>query len=367
MAEPLKNIYTPEFFDQFAATLKKVKPSFKPKDFLKQIFDDQWKTFELKQRMRHIAAVLNKNLPGNYKDKLTTVVQIIEAYQQKGVKGGFEYMFLPDFIEQFGMDDFERSLEAMETVTQFASCEFAIRPFLLKHQQKVMKQMLKWSKHPHPHVRRFASEGCRPRLPWAMAVPALKKEPSPILPILENLKDDPSLFVRKSVANNLNDIAKDHPDIVAAIAKQWKGHSNETDWIIRHGCRTLLKKAHPATHALFGLHAPDCEIVNLKLNRNKLTIGDRLGFSFELKTGKKTSKLRLEYAVYYVKAGNKLSRKIFQLTERNFEPSSTYSFKKEQRFEDFTTRRHYPGNHKIAIVVNGKEMALKHFDLVKSN
>src|SRR5688572_14204950 len=149
--------------------------------------------------------------------------------------------------------------------------------------------MLKWSKHARRHVRRLSSEGCRSRLPWAMAIPALKKDPSPILPILENLKNDESLFVRKSVANNLNDIAKDHPQVVLELVKKWKGNSEQTDWIIRHGCRTLLKKADQNVYALFGLNGKtNCEVNNLKLSKTKIKIGERLGFSFGLKNaGKK--------------------------------------------------------------------------------
>ena len=364
MAEPLKNIYNKTFFENFTAVAKQVIPQFNEKAFLEQVLDDNWAEKELKQRMRHVALILNTHLPGNFKNKLATIIQLIKQLKASGIKGGFEYMFLPDFVEQFGLDDWKISLRAMETITQFTSCEFAIRPFLLKHQDEVMKQMEVWSKHPHPHVKRFASEGCRPRLPWAIAIPSLKKDPSTIFPILENLKNDNSLFVRKSVANNLNDIAKDHPDLVADLVKSWKGQSEHTDWIIRHGCRTLLKKAHPSTYQLFNLNVTaDCVVSNLKLSKSNLRIGDRLGFSFHLKTGSKSSRLRLEYAVYYVKAGNKYSRKLFQLSESTFAPSKLYSFKKEQRFENFTTRKHYPGIHTIAIVVNGKELATKDFML----
>ena len=200
-----------------------------------------------------------------------------------------------------------------------------------------------------------------------MAIPQLKKDPSSILPILENLKNDESLFVRKSVANNLNDIAKDHPELVVQLVKKWKGTSKETDWIIRHGCRTLLKKADAKVYELFGLNGkPNCEVINLKLSKNKIKIGERLGFSFHLKnTGKKPGKLRLEYAVYYVKANGKQSRKLFKLAENNYQPNNQYSFKKEQRFQDFTTRKHFPGRHKIGIVVNGQELVSKEFMLLQ--
>lgn len=365
MPEPLKNSYSRSFLQRFATEVTQVVPAFRHHDFVEQVFDQNWEEKELKERMRHIAWVLNHYLPGSYKQQLLLLTRIIEQLKKSGIKPGFEYMFFPDFIEQFGQADVPASLQAMETVTQFTSCEFAIRPFLVKHPDVVMQQMLQWSRHAHPSVRRFSSEGCRPRLPWAMAIPALKKDPAPILPILKNLKSDPSLFVRKSVANNLNDIAKDHPDLVIKLVKKWKGKTKETDWIIRHGCRTLLKKANQHAYALFGLAgSTNCTVQNLKLSASKIRIGERLSFSFDLKPDC-VGTLRIEYAVYYAKANGKEVRKLFQLTEKPFEPGAVYTIRKEQRFQDFTTRKHYPGKHTIAIVVNGQERMAKSFALLQ--
>jgi 3-methyladenine DNA glycosylase AlkC len=367
MPEPLKNMYNARFFERFTDTAKEVIPAFNTQRFIKQVFDASWKAKELKQRVRHVSTLLKEQLPGSYKEQVENIIQLIERLEKKEIKGGFEYMFFPDFIEQYGLDDLKTSLNAIERITQFISCEFAIRPFLLRYQDEVMKRMLLWSNHPHHHVRRFSSEGCRPRLPWGMAIPQLKKDPSPILPILENLKKDESLFVRKTVANNLNDIAKDNPDVVLHLVKSWKGKSKETDWIIRHGCRSLLKKADEKVYELFGLNGKtNCEITNLKLGKSKIKIGDRLSFSFELKAmSKKPSRLRLEYVVYYVKASGKQTRKIFKMAESDYKPATIYSFKKEQRFQDFTTRKHFPGKHKIGIVVNGQELATAEFMLLK--
>jgi 3-methyladenine DNA glycosylase AlkC len=169
------------------------------------------------------------------------------------------------------------------------------------------------------------------------------------------------------VANNLNDIAKDHPEIVVEVVRRWKGISKETDWIIKHGCRTLLKKAHPSTYELFELsNKTACHVTDLKIDKARLKIGDRLRFSFTLKpTLAQPSKLRLEYAVYYVKASGQQSRKIFQLKENLFQPKESYAFEKVQRFQDFTTRKHYPGKHTLAIVVNGRELAQKEFELLQ--
>ena len=367
MAEPLKNMYNPSFFEGFTSIVNQVIPRFDKQKFLHQVFDTEWESRELKQRIRHIALSLNEHLPGSYKEQVALIIRMIEQTEKDTNKNSFPYIFFPDFIEQFGINNLETSLKAMERITQFISCEFAIRPFLLKYQGEVMAQMLKWSKHSNHHVRRFASEGCRPRLPWAMAIPLLKKDPTPILPILENLKNDESLFVRKSVANNINDIAKDNPEVVLQLIKKWKGSSKETDWIIKHGSRTLLKKADAAIYQIFGLNGKvSCEVNNLKLSKSRIRIGERLGFSFELKaTNKKPGTLRIEYAIYYVKFNGKQSRKLFKLSENNYHPDTIYSFKREQRFQDFTTRKHFPGKHKIGIVINGQELATKDFMLLQ--
>lgn len=364
MPELLKNVYSREFLVGFVKSVKQVLPHFNQEEFLQQIFDENWEAKELKQRMRHIAVTLKNNLEGSYNENISAVLAIIKHLQATGVKeNSFPYMFFPDFVELYGLDDLKTSLKAIETITQFTSCEFAIRPFILKYPEAVMDQMLKWSKHKSHLVRRFSSEGCRPRLPWAMTIPQFKKDPSPILPILENLKNDPSLFVRKSVANNLNDISRDNPEVVIKLAKEWKGDTPETDWIIRHSCRTLLKKADKNIYKIFGLNATaGCEVQDLKLLKSKIKLGEQLDFSFKLKLSDlKGDKLRIEYVIYYVKANGSHSKKIFKLAEARYAGDKVHSFKRHQRFLDFTTRKHYSGKHKIGIVVNGQELATKEF------
>jgi 3-methyladenine DNA glycosylase AlkC len=207
-------------------------------------------------------------------------------------------------------------------------------------------------------VRRFASEGCRPRLPWAMALPDFKKDPSPILPILEKLKDDDAEFVQKSVANNLNDISKDHPDLVLDICEGWKGSSKGADWIVKRACRTMLKAGNKRAMLLFGFGDPkSLHIENFKLAKKTAKIGDKVEFSFELnvKTRKK-SKVRLEYVVHFAKAGGKTSKKVFQLIEKTHAPGK-HELKRNHSFADMSTRKHYPGKHRISIIVNGVEKA----------
>jgi 3-methyladenine DNA glycosylase AlkC len=363
--EPLKNIYSKAFIDELTFVLKKVYPALDTNRFTKLVFNKDWPEKELKQRMRHIAEVMRQVLPEDLTEATDIIIRCVEELQ-KTYKGemSLAFMVFPDFMEIYGIEDYDIAINAFEKITQLASAEFAVRPFLIKYPEKMQKQMLKWSLHPHPMVRRLASEGFRPRLPWAMAVPYLKKNPALILSVLENLKQDESETVRRSVANNLNDIAKDHPDFVLELLSKWNGISDETDWVIRHGSRTLLKRGN--VHALkhFGLvEVKGIRIFDFKTDKKKIRMGDDLTFSFVLSV-KKEAKLRIEYGIDFVKANGKTNRKIFKLTEGVFEKGE-HHLSRKQSFRDFTTRKHYPGKHAIAIIVNGKEKEIVEFILTK--
>jgi 3-methyladenine DNA glycosylase AlkC len=361
----LKDIYNKQFFHFISTVFKNNIPNFNTHKFQKHVLDKDWENRELKERMRHITVCLREYFPVNYVDCLPIISSIVAELKKLDRKEfGLAYIFIPDFIEMYGIDDYENSFSSIEEITSLVSAEFAIRPFIVKYPKQSMKQMLVWSKHSNHHVRRLASEGCRPRLPWAMAIPHLKIDPKDIFPILENLKNDESEYVRRSVANNLNDIAKDHPALVMNLAAKWVGKNSNTDKILKHGCRTLLKKAHPDALKHFGFH--DCKVTvkDLQLSKKNIKIGDTLGFSFKIEVLQKMpARLRVEYGIYYVKSNGKQNKKIFQITERDFSNLEICEIIRKQRFTDFTTRKHYPGKHKIAIVVNGKEMAEMEFKL----
>ena len=205
MAEPFKNMYNKQFFDLFTKDLRLVIDDFDAHGFVSQIMDDEWEGRELKQRWIHITSILKKFLPADYKEAIAKILELLDHVKSTrpdfsvidDTKFGLmlEYgVILNNYVEQYGLDDYETSVKAIEKITQFTSCEFVTHPFIIKYPDKMMKQMLVWSKHEHWGVRRLASEGCRPRLPWAMALPNLKKDPTPIIPILENLKNDPARF-----------------------------------------------------------------------------------------------------------------------------------------------------------------------------
>jgi 3-methyladenine DNA glycosylase AlkC len=364
MAEPLKYMYNPEFFERLCPTLRKTIPTFDCQHFIRLIFNNQWPDLELKQRVRHISNCLRHFLPEHFPDAIKDLVRLSKNLLADGNREqGFQIIFIADYIEVNGVDFPNESLAAMESVTQLVSCEFAIRPFLIRYPEMTMSQMLKWSKHSHASVRRLSSEGCRPRLPWAMGVPHLKKDVSQILPILHHLKADESEYVRRSVANNLNDIAKDHPQIVLDLIRKWKTNDPNTSWIIRHGCRTLLKKGNNDVLNFHGFDPKSkSSIPSLNLPKAKVKIGDVLNFNFHfVNREKKPTAFRLEYAIDYLTSSGKISRKVFKITENKFDPGKKIEIKRKQSFKNFTTRKHYKGKHQITILANGKKLAAKEF------
>ncbi|MCL2766423.1 MAG: DNA alkylation repair protein, partial [Peptococcaceae bacterium] len=332
---------------------------FQVDEFLQSTIDETWDSLELKARGRKICLNLGKYLPADY----STAISIIDKIVAKC--NGFFCILFPDFVEVYGQDEsnWDLSMKALEKYTQYSSSEWAVRPFIIKHEERMMAQMYAWSKHENEHVRRLASEGCRPQLPWVQALPSFKKDPAPILPILEQLKTDPSLYVRKSVANNINDISKTHPGLVAKLAKDWYGKNELTDWIVKHGCRTLLKKGNRDVLAIFGYNdEASVDVVGFALDSTSISIGEDITFSFVIST-KETTKVRLEFGIDYVKSNGKRNRKIFQLSEVSLTGNQKKSYSKKHSFADLSTRKHYPGTHTITLVVNGAERGQLDFDL----
>ncbi|HDF2698192.1 TPA: DNA alkylation repair protein [Clostridioides difficile] len=357
MPELLKNMYNCESLYEVAVAIQSVYNSFKVDEFIKSTMDETWNNLELKARCRKISMSLGMYLPEDYKEALSIL--------EKSVTGFYFAFFFPDFVEVYGQDDinWDLSISALERNTEYWSSEFAVRAFIIKDEERMMAQMRKWSKHKSEHVRRLASEGCRPQLPWGQAISKFKKDPTPVLPILEQLKTDTSTYVQKSVANNLNDISKTHPDLVISIAKDWYGKNKSTNWIVKHGCRTLLKKGNRDVLALFGYD--DTTSINLQdftLETTSISIGEDLTFSFNI-LAKKATKTRLEYGIDYIKSNGKRNRKIFKISEVSLKENEKKSYMKKHSFADVSVRKHYPGIHSIAIIINGIEKDKLDFEL----
>lgn len=362
--EPIKNMLNACSLREGALVIQSVYEPIPVDAFVESTMDETWDGLELKARGRQMTINLKKYLPADYEKCLSIFDKVVEGYSSGVFVLGMSF---PDFVEVYGQDDtnWELSVAALARYTMLWSAELAVRPFIINSEERMMAQMLAWSKHENEHIRRLASEGCRPALPWAMALPKFKKDPTLILPILEQLKTDPSHYVRKSVANNLNDISKTRPDIVKKLAAEWYGENEHTNWIIKHGCRTLLKQGDRDILALLGLDdTQNIEVSAFALEATSAPIGSGMNFSFEI-SAKEATKARLEYGIDFVKANGKRSRKIFKLSEISLNANERKSYTRRHSFEDLSTRKHYPGVHAITLIVNGTERGTIEFDLVR--
>jgi 3-methyladenine DNA glycosylase AlkC len=351
----VKDIYNEQFINQLTKTLKKSSPDFNGKEFQEAVYLNDWESLEFKQRVRRISTAMFESLPKTYEEVIDIFYQTAPSF------GGLAGIIFPDYVEQYGLNDWEKSMEALEFFTPFSTSEFAVRPFFIIDQERMMRQMFNWAQSKNEHVRRLASEGSRPRLPWGSTVPSFKENPLQFIPMLESLLQDDSLYVRKSVANHLNDISRIHPTAITKIVEKWQGKDQRTDWILRHASRSLLKQGNRDILALFGYKASNkLQIRNLSLNKAAISIGEELLFSFDLavETG---TKVRLEYAIDYVKNNGNQNRKVFQITETVVEDGLIKSFSRKQSFKNMTTRKHYPGVHMLHVLVNGEVKASKDF------
>lgn len=361
--------YTVDFFDRFSGVLSRMVSGFEKDKFYEALFVGGWQEMALKEKMRQTALALHVCLPEDFVRASLILKEVTAYFLENPVEGGgFEFMSLPDYIELYGMDDYESSVSSMEAITQLASCEFAVRPFLVRYGERMITQMEAWSQHENEHVRRLASEGMRPRLPWAMGLPEFKKDPSPVLPILENLKNDPSESVRRSVANNLNDISKDNPDVVLEVVNRWKSAGGRTPELIKHACRTLLKQGHPAILDYYGLDHGEVEVAHFRVETPEVPMGGRMRFSFSVKNRSSSVQvIRLEYGLYYFRKNGSHSRKVFKISERSYSPGEAVSVFRHQSFEPITTRRFYAGWHKVSVIANGREMDIADFMLTEQD
>ena len=360
MPDLLKNMYNHKSLRKLALDIQAVYNPFQVKKFLESTMDKTWAGLELKDRVRRISLNLGRYLPADFREAIGIIDKVVPNYNE-----GFWGIFFPDFVEVYGQDktNWEISVCALERYTPYSSSEFAVRQFIINDEKRMMKQMYAWSKNKNEHVRRLASEGCRPALPWGQALTKYKKDPSPILPILEQLKADPSQYVRKSVANNINDISKTHPDLIAKLAKDWFGKNEYTNWIVKHGCRTLLKKGNHEVLAVFGFHdVSSINIDDIFLEKTAVLIGEDITFSFSVFVTK-AAKVRLEYGIDYIKSNGKKNRKIFQISEITMDANKKKHYTKKHSFADVSTRKHYPGLHSITLIVNGIERGKLDFEI----
>lgn len=383
MAEPLKNRYGPEVPAFIADQIQAVYPSFDRTAFLRDVLDG-FESLELMPRARHICQALKQHLPTRFADALSILMDSLGACLTDTRSFGMTaFRYLPHvyFVSTYGPpsihaghDDFERCMAAQYELTQRFTAEFSLRAFLTDFPDATLATLAVWATDANEHVRRAVSEGTRPRLPWATRLPAFQRDPSPVITLLDQLKDDPSRYVQRSVANNLNDISKDNPDAFYATVARWQAEWDEMDpaqrqgnrdWIIRHALRTAIKRGENQAFALSGCGPqPKLAVDQIEISPSHANTGDEVQIRCTLKNlGDTISTFVADLAVDYPKANGKHSRKVFKLKKLTLTPATSVSVSKRISLRNMTTRKHYPGSHPVFLLVNGQAHPLGTFEL----
>ncbi len=367
MAEPLKNSYGPEIPRRIAAMIAEVHPAFPKAAFLRDALAG-YEALELMPRGRHIARVLRTHLPQDVPAALDILLASLHAPRGDASGSLASFLFMPHtvYVSAYALDHFDAAMRAQHVLTQRFTAEFSIRPFIEQYPERTLAQLREWTGDPSPHVRRLVSEGTRPRLPWAPRLRALQRDPRPALELLELLKDDPELYVRRSVANHLNDIGKDHPELLAAVARRWlKNASPERAWIVRHALRSAIKRGEAGALAVSGFGAKaEVAVRKATITPARVRIGGKVHIAFDLVNKlSRSQRVLADLRVHYQKANGKTGAKVFKLKSVELAPRASLHFEKKLSLADLTTRRHYPGRHRVEVLLNGRAVLIGDFHL----
>lgn len=369
MPEPFKNLYNLDLIDTMAQVLSRTSSGFDAHAFATHAargLDE----LEMMGRADQISKALEEGLSESYLENVATLVSALHpsktselADMKSDASGiaGWAIVPLASYIARCGLGHPHESLAALREMTMRFSAEFAVRFFLVEHPDLTLATMTTWAKDPNHHVRRLASEGTRPLLPWGIKLHRFVQDPKPLMPILDQLKDDPSEYVRKSVANNLNDVSKNHEDLVSEIASTWlRDASRNRQRLVKHACRSLIKSGHPATFAAFGYAPPKLKNVRLTIPE-QVTLGQDMPIQFEF-YATEDQRLLIDYVMHFMRANGALSPKVFKWTEIEASTGEPKSIVKRHPYKPVTTRKDYAGKQIVSVQVNGCEVARQSFD-----
>lgn len=374
MAEPFKNLFNKNIIIGMGQQFFKAWPEFDQAGFVTMAANNL-DALELKERSNQITEALVAFLPKDYEFAAGVMLESLApdecsdtgdmTMSDHGISG-WAIMPMVDYVGLYGFGYFDLSMNLFKEMTKRSSSEFGIRFFLLADSERTLAVLKTWLNDPNQHVRRLVSECTRLRLPWAKRLPAYIKDPAPVISLLEALKDDEAEYVRRSVANNLNDIAKDHPGLVAQIAEKWlKDADKNRERLVRHACRTLIKQGHKNTLKALGYNDPSVKLRRLEVITPRVNFGEVLNFSISIVlTSELEQNLIIDYAIHHQKANGNTTPKIFKWKAIKPKPKAILTFKRKHAFKKITTRTYYPGTHRLEIFVNGVPFGTRDFELV---
>lgn len=357
MAEPLKNSFGPDVPQLIADMVDAVYPDFDHERFVSLAIDG-FEDLELTPRARQVSDALATTLPQNRQQAMeiitTSLGSEIEAAELTGMEA-FRYLPFVFFVAEHGLNHFETAMSTQYELTKRFTAEFSIRAYIDRYPEATLVRLGVWASDGNVHVRRLVSEGTRPRLPWAPRLRRFQEDPAPVIELLNMLKDDDEEYVRRSVANNLNDISKDHPDIAIGAAARWWTDDPNTRRLVRHGLRTLIKSGDPGALAVLG-YSPDSPVRlgTLVIEPVEVPIGESVRFTIQLENRSNASdRVLVDFVVHFVKANGTRTPKVFKGAELLIPADDTAQVSKLVSIAQHSTRTHYPGLHLVEVQING--------------
>ncbi|MBX3041844.1 MAG: DNA alkylation repair protein [Bdellovibrionaceae bacterium] len=357
--EPFKNLYSFENSKKISKALKRAWPDFPSAFFLKDL-ENQLSPLELKGRMNLLSERLSQVLPQDFPTKVDILIRALaESDEDRIGLSGFLVWPLSSLVAREGLEHFELSMNALKEMTKRFTAEFDIRPFLETHERASLRLLKSWAKDPDPHVRRLVSEGTRPLLPWGSRLSLFQQDPDKTASLLEVLKKDESEYVRKSVANHLNDHSKTHPEWVLERLQTWQEKDPDhtgLQWIIRHASRTLVKTGHPQALKLHGFSSgAKLKVGPVHLSPKNLRVGEALNFTVQISnpTNQKVSVL-VDYVIHHRKANGQLTPKVFKGRKKVLAPKESWVFEGTHKVRKVTTRTYFAGEHLFSLQINGR-------------
>jgi 3-methyladenine DNA glycosylase AlkC len=371
MAEALRDAFGPEVPERIAGMLLRVNPGFPRERFLALAIDGL-EPLALTDRARHVSRALAATLPAEPEEALALLVASLgPSLEERPATGMESFVYLPHvyYVADHGLECFDAAMAAQHEITRRFTCEFSIRPFIDAEPERTLAVLAEWTRDPSEHVRRLVSEGTRPRLPWAPRLRRLQRDPSPIVPLLEALRDDRSEYVRRSVANNLNDISKDHPDLVVALAERWlDGAPPERRRLVRHALRGLIKAGDPGALRALGYRPGARAVARVRVAPATARIGESIEATVEIDAPERDPEpLVVDLRVHFVKARGATGAKVFKIRELAPAPGERIVLRKRISLRQHTTRTHHPGEHRVEVLVNGAVAAEGRFVVVAGN
>lgn len=371
MAEPLKVFFSPQLASRLAESLAAAWPAFDQQSFLAHAVAGL-EDLELLDRARHLMAAMARHLPAEYPQAIAVLLRSLgpeHASDELLGLGMAPFFYLPHtlFVAEHGRDHFDLSMQANRELTKRFSAEASIRPYLALDPERALGFLRRWASDSDPHVRRLVSEGTRLRLPWAPRVAWLDRHPERVAELLTLLRDDPTTLVRRSVANNLNDLGKVAPELLVATCATWlEGATPERRGLIEHALRSAIKRGEPGALALLGYGgSPQLEVVAAAFDPPRVAIGGSVDVAVTLRsTAERAQDLLVDLAVHFVKARGHAAPKVFKLERVTLAPGQLVTLGKRVSLAVHTTRVPRPGRHAVEVLVNGVALRVGEFVVV---